>query len=177
MCLSYVESLTTADRPFSDRIAQAYAPSDYRRPAGVLFYEDPLQPEASALNLGLFQFSPDSGGNIYACIKQWNLIYPSCQVPSGGSTKEMLRLLGSSYQSFNAFCGTEKPSEMFSIQVNSSNSKRTHPANWRSDGSLKAPKDRCVSLYFAGAAYNHFGPFQNSTGNNLEELLTCTLAQ
>lgn len=62
MCLSYVESLTTADTNSSDKVAQKYAPSDYRRPAGVLFYEDPLQNNASRLNLGLFQFTPDAGG-------------------------------------------------------------------------------------------------------------------
>lgn len=176
MCLTYVQSLTTADRNLSDKTAEKFAPSDYRRPAGVLFYEDPNQAMASRLNIGLFQFSPDSGGNIHTCIKQWNAIYPQCQIPAQGSSAEMIRLLGSSYQSFNSFCGTEKPVETFAVQVNTVDAKRTHPANMSSGGKLKAPADRCVSLHFSpGIAYNAFGPFANSTSNNLKELMDCAL--
>lgn len=178
MCLSYVESLTTADTASAERIAAKYAPSGYRRPAGINFYEDPNQPMESRLNIGLFQFTPSAGGNINPCLKQWNEIYPSCQIPTSSSQAEMIKVTGSAYQSFNAFCGSNKLAQMFSVQVNSTKSKNTHPSNLKSNGTLKAPADRCVSLHFLpGNSYNHFGPFQNGTGSNLNELLTCTLAQ
>lgn len=177
MCLSYTESLTTADTSSSDSVAQKYAPSGYRRPAGVLFYEDPNQPASSRLNLGLFQFTPSAGGNINPCIKQWNEIYPSCQVSTSATQADMIKVLGSSYQTFNAFCGANKPAQMFSVQVNTTDVNNTHPLNRKSNGSLKASEDRCVSLHFLpGNSYNHFGPFQNSTGSNLDELLSCSLA-
>ncbi|HWU42630.1 MAG TPA: hypothetical protein VN132_04295, partial [Bdellovibrio sp.] len=78
MCTSYTESLTSANTSKSDSVAQAYAPSDYRRPASVLFYEDPFQDAESRLNIGLFQFTPSSGGNVQACIREWNKLYPKC---------------------------------------------------------------------------------------------------
>lgn len=177
MCLAYTESLTSANTRSSDRVAASVAPSGYRRPAGVLFYEDPAQSADSKLNLGLYQFTPSAGGNINSCIRQWNNIYPSCQVSTKASQSEMIRVLGSSFQTFNAFCGVNKVIQTFTVQVNTSRSSATHPANKKADGTLKAPADRCVSLHFqAGKAYNHFGPFQNSTGSNLEELMDCTLA-
>ncbi len=177
MCLSYTESLTTADSSSSDRVATKYAPSGWRRPAGVLFYEDPNQPSSSRLNLGLYQFTPDAGGNINPCIKQWNEIYPSCSTSLSSPQSEMIKTLGSSYQTFNSFCGANKPVQMFSIQVNTKDVNNTHPLNRKSNGTLKPSEDRCVSLHFLpGNSYNHFGPFQNSTGNNLKELLSCALA-
>lgn len=177
MCLSYTESLTTADSDSSDRVAQKYAPSGYRRPAGVLFYEDPNQSPSSRLNIGLFQFTPDSGGNVNPCIKQWNEIYPACTISTSANQAEMIKAMGSSYQTFNAFCASNKPVQMFSVQVNTTDVNNTHPLNRKSNGSLKPSEDRCVSLHFLpGNSYNHFGPFQNSTGENLDELLSCALA-
>lgn len=175
MCLSYAESLTTADNSKSSSVAQKYGPSGYRKPAGVKFYEDPLQPLASRLNIGLFQFTPTASGNVQACIREWNQLYPKCQVSTAASQAEMIRVLGSSLQTFNAFCGAAKVAGMFSVQVNSSSSRNTHPSNVNSNGSLKASVNRCVSPHFlAGRSYNHFGPFQNSTGKNLEGVLDCT---
>lgn len=176
MCVSYTESLTSANTGTSDRVAQKNAPSDYRRPAGVLFYEDPYQSAESKLNIGLFQFTPNSSGNVLACIREWNKLYPQCGISPRANQAEMVRLLGSSLQTFNAFCGVAKVTGSFSVQVNTSGAGHTHPDNVVK-GVLKAPVERCVSPHFlAGKAYNHFGPFQNSTGSNLEEILSCTLA-
>jgi hypothetical protein len=177
MCLSYTESLTSADTATSSKVASKYAPSGYRRPAGVQFYEDPAQDEASRLNIGLFQFTPTASGNVQACIREWNKIYPKSTISTSASQAEMIRVLGSAMQTFNAFCGAAKVTGMFAVQANTSSSSYTHPSNVKSDGSLKLPMDRCVSPHFAtGKSYNHFGPFQNSTGSNLNEVLSCTLA-
>ncbi|QDK36678.1 hypothetical protein [Bdellovibrio sp. NC01] len=176
MCTSYTESLTSANTSKSNSVASKYAPSGYRRPAGVLFYEDPYQDAASKLNIGLFQFTPNSGGNVQACIREWNKIYPKCTISTKASQAEMIRITGSSLQTFNAFCGASKVTGMFAVQVNTSKSSATHPYNLV-NGKLKLPTDRCVSPHFAaGKSYNHFGPFQNSVGTNLEEVLACTLS-
>lgn len=176
-CLAYVESLSSADTSRSYSVANSYAPSGYRKPAGVSFYEDPAQDAASRLNIGLFQFTPTSSGNINPCLKTWNSIYPSCSVNASGSQSEMIRLFGSGWQTMNAFCGVNKVLQTFSIQLNTSSSSATHPYNVKS-GKLVPSNERCVSLHFrAGAAYNHFGPFQNSAGDNLDELLTCALKE
>ncbi|HEX7675375.1 MAG TPA: hypothetical protein VF412_14465 [Bdellovibrio sp.] len=175
MCVSYTESLTTANTSTSDRVAAKYAPAGYRRPASVLFYEDPYQDAASRLNIGLFQFTPNSAGNVQACIREWNKLYPKCTVSTKASQGDMIRVLGSSLQTFNAFCGAAKVTGMFSVQINTKSSSFTHPYNVV-NGKLKAPADRCVSPHFAaGKSYNHFGPFQNSVGTNLDEVLSCTL--
>lgn len=176
MCTSYTESLTSANTSTSNNVASKYAPSGYRRPASVLFYEDPYQDAASKLNIGLFQFTPNAGGNVQACIREWNKIYPKCTISQTASQAEMIRVVGSSLQTFNSFCGAAKVTGMFAVQVNTSKSGSTHPANL-SGGKLKAPAERCVSPHFAaGKSYNHFGPFQNSVGTNLEEVLACTLS-
>lgn len=176
MCLSYTESLTTADSNKSKSTGEKYAPSGYRRPAGVKFYEDPLQPEASRLNIGLFQFTPDSGGNVQACIREWNQLYPSCTISTSAGQGELIKVLGSSLQTFNAFCAAAKVTGMFSVQVNTSKAYNTHPYNVKTDGSLKAPAERCVSPHISvGRSYNHFAPFQNSLGHTLDTILTCTL--
>lgn len=176
MCLSYMESLTTANTTKSKAVAEEVGPSGYRRPAGVKFYQDMNQPEVSRLNIGLFQFTPDSGGNIQACIREWNVLYPHCSVSRTASKDELIRILGSSLQTFNAFCAAAKVTGMFSVQVNTSKAYNTHPANVKSDGALKASAERCVSPHMSvGRSYNHFGPFQNSTGANLESLISCTL--
>ncbi len=172
-CLSYIESLTSADTSTSTRIATREAPSGYRKPAGVLFYDDPSQDAASRLNIGLFQFTPTYSGNINACVKRWKTRYPSCGV-SATTKAEMIRLIGSPLQNFNSFCGVDKVLQSFFVQVNTTNTYRTHTSN--NNGGLKDPRDRCVSLHFnANQSYNHFGPFQNSTGGNLSSLMKCVM--
>lgn len=177
-CLAYSESLGTADSSTSQNVARKYSPSGYRKPAGVEFYEDPAQPAESKLNIGAFQFTPNKSGNISPCLKAWNKLHagkPSCQVPVNGSQSELIKVLGSSYQSFNVFCGVHKLIQTFAIQVNTSKTSATFPGNMV-NGKLKPHEARCVTPHFqAGKAYNHFGPFQNSTGSNLEELMSCTL--
>ncbi len=176
MCTSYTESLTSANTSTSNNVASKYAPSGYRRPASVLFYEDPYQDAASRLNIGLFQFTPTAGGNVQSCIREWNKLYPKCTISTKASQAEMIRVVGSSLQTFNAFCGAAKVTGMFSVQVNTNKSGSTHPANLVG-GKLKPAAERCVSPHFAaGKSYNHFGPFQNSVGTNLEEVLGCTLS-
>lgn len=176
MCLAHVESLTTADSAKSQSTAEKFAPSDYRRPAGVAFYDDPYQTDpASKLNIGLFQFGTASGGDPQGCIQQWNELYPSCQVARNTGWKEMVRIVGSSYQTFNAFCGVNYMLQNFSVQVNTTNSYRTHPSNLV-NGKLKAPAERCVSLHFSSkVSYNHFGPLQNVMGDTIGLLMKCAL--
>lgn len=172
-CLSYIESYTTADSVSSNNVAKEHAPADYRKPAGVAFYIDPKQPEVSQLNIGTYQFTPDIEGNIRACARQWNNLFPQCAVSLNSKKAEMVRVLGSELQTFNIFCGINKIHQTFSIQVNSVDSKRTHINN-KLSGKLKSPANRCVTInFFSSYAYNHFGPFQNSTGKNLKELVSC----
>lgn len=176
MCLSYMESLTTADSAKAKEIAERVAPSDYRRPAGVNFYEDKNQPIESRLNIGLYQFTPDAGGNIQACIRSWNALYPKCAISKNTRSEEMIRILGSSMQTFNAFCAANKVTDMFSVQINAKSAYNTHPANVNANGTLKAPVDRCVSPHMSvGRSYNHFGPFQNTSGFTLDNIISCTL--
>lgn len=175
MCLAYTESLTTADTNTSKKVASRVAPVGYQKPDGVKFYEDPLQPEESRLNIGLYQFTPDSGGNIRPCISSWNANFPACTISTRAPTAEAIQILGSGYQTFNAYCGVDKVHQLFSVQVNTQQTGSTHPSNLI-NGRLVSAENRCVSLHFtSGKAYNHFGPFQNSTGQNLEELLDCAL--
>lgn len=177
MCLSYMESLTTADSAKAQKVAEKYAPSGYRRPAGVNFYEDPNQPPASRLNIGMFQFTPDAGGNIQACLREWNQLYPQCTIATNASQTDLIRVLGSSLQTFNAFCAVAKVTGMFSVQINTSKAYNTHPYNVNSNGSLKAASERCVSPHMAvGRSYNHFAPFQNGSGFTLDTVLSCALA-
>jgi hypothetical protein len=68
----------------------------------------------------------------------------------------------------------DKILESFYVQINTTSSLRTHPDNLQSDGTLKKQADRCVTPHFhATRSYNHFGPLQNSTEENLERLMTC----
>jgi hypothetical protein len=176
-CLAYTESLTSADNHTSLSVAAKYSPSGYRKPAGVEFYEDSAQPAVSRLNIGTYQFTPDKNGNITPCLKAWNKMHPttSCQLPLNGTQADLIRILGSSLQSFNIFCGVHKLVETFSIQVNTNKSSATHPDN-KILGKLKGEESRCVTPHFyAGRAYNHFGPLQNSTGSNMAELFSCIL--
>ncbi len=175
-CLAYSESLGSSDSSTSKNVATKNAPAGYRKPAGVEFYEDKAQPTVSRLNIGMFQFTPNSGGNIQPCIRAWNQMNTkksTCQINQKASPSELIKILGSSLQSFNAFCGVHKLIQTFAIQVNTTKISATHPAN-RVNGKLKAHELRCVTPYFySGWAYNHFGPFQNSTGSNLNELFSC----
>lgn len=175
-CLAYTESLSTADAASSKNVASSVAPSGYRKPAGVKFYNDPAQDAASRLNIGMFQFTPNAGGNIQACIRGWNDLQKNnnrCQVSQTASKAELIKVLGSSFQSFNAFCGIHKVLQTYAIQVNTTGTSATHPYNVV-NGKLKPSNQRCVSIHFqAGKAYNHFGPFQNSTGTNLDKLFSC----
>jgi len=170
-CLAYTESLSTADSSSSQKVAKKYAPSGYRKPAGVKFYEDPYQDEASKLNIGMYQFTPKGSGNINACLKSWNDRYPSCQVATGSSRSELVRVFGSSLQTMNAFCGVNKIVQTFSVQLNSTKSSAIHPSN-----SGRSKSDRCVTPFiYSGYAYNHFGPLMNSTRSNLSKLMTCVM--
>lgn len=176
MCLAHVESLTTADSSKSQSTAAKFAPSDYRRPAGVAFYDDPYQSDpASKLNIGLFQFGTVAGGDPQGCIQQWNQLYPTCQIAKNTGWQEMVRMFGSSYQTFNAFCGVNYMLQNFSVQVNTTNSYRTHPSNLM-NGKLKPASERCVSLHFSSkVSYNHFGPLQNVMGDTIGILMKCAL--
>jgi hypothetical protein len=175
-CLAYSESMGTSDSIMSNAVAAKVAPAGYRKPAGVEFYEDAAQPQVSRLNIGMYQFTPDSGGNVQPCIRAWNTIHSnkvSCQVNQKASQSDLIKIFGSSLQSFNVFCGIHKLVQTFAIQVNTSKSSATHPSNFV-NGKLKPFEQRCVTPYFfSGWAYNHFGPLQNSTGNNLTELFSC----
>jgi hypothetical protein len=182
-CLAYSESLTTADGPRSQEVARLRGPEGYLKPAGVKFYLDAAQTNPdSELNIGLYQFSPVSGGNIQSCIRSWNMVHaeePELQLDRRADSATMIRRLGNAAQDFNAFCGVDKIAQIFFVQVNTLVARRTHPSNviQLADGtlSMKEPQDRCVSLHFNSRAYNHFGPLQNSTRRNLSELLSCAL--
>ena len=175
-CLAYVESLPSADNSSSKKVASKYSASNYRKPAGVEFYEDAAQPAVSRLNIGLYQFTPAWQNNIQPCLRAWNAIHQNenqCQINLRASQSDLIKVVGSSMQSFNAFCGAHKLIETFSIQINTNNAHATHPDN-AINGVLKSAENRCVSPHFyAGWAYNHFGPLQNSTGKNLDELFSC----
>ncbi|MBT7765884.1 MAG: hypothetical protein HN730_01940, partial [Bdellovibrionales bacterium] len=172
-CLAYTESLSSADQAKSYKVANKYAPSGYQKPPGVKFYEDPYQNAASRLNIGMFQFTPNYGGNIRPCVNAWNELYPSCKI--GTKKDTLIPALGSSLQSFNAFCGIHKLVQTFTVQTNSTSSRNTHPDN-RGSGGLRPHKDRCVTPHFySGWAYNHFGPLMNSTGSNLNKLMKCVV--
>lgn len=175
-CLAYTESLSTADSSSSFAVAKKVAPTGYRKPAGVKFYEDPAQDAVSRLNIGMYQFTPNASGNIQPCLRAWNALNkgkPACQLGLKSSQSELIKILGSSLQAFNAFCGIHKLVQTFAIQVNTSKSSATHPSNIQK-GKFLPQENRCVTPHFqAGRAYNHFGPFQNSTGSNLEKLFSC----
>jgi hypothetical protein len=128
--------------------------------------------------VGMYQFDPNAAGNVSPCILQWNKIHaanPSCFIDPA-STAASLTALASGGQTFNAFCGVQKIVQSFNSQVNTSNLGGVAPANVKPDGTLRAPKDRCVSIVSQagiGRVYSHFGPLRNSTHNNLAEVLSC----
>jgi hypothetical protein len=178
-CLAYSESLSTADTKTSEAVAKEVAPSDYSKPPGVKFYLDSKQvhPE-SRLNIGLYQFSPASRGNVQACLRNWNQWVGQdlgSSLPLEAPEADMIRLLGAADQEFNAFCGVNKIAQTFFVQVNTSSPQRTPLENRGSSGVLKRPEDRCVTPFFNVRAYQHFGPLQNTTRRNLAEVLRCAL--
>lgn len=174
MCLGYMESLTSADSAESDQIAKQF---NFRRPAGVNLHNDGNQTNAdSVLGIGIFQNSNVvKDGETYSCVKDWNSQFPSCQIPITTSKSQMIPILASSYQTFNAYCGAAHINRMFGVQINTLKSKNTHPQNVKSDGSLKNPSDRCVTPFTNNISYNHFGPLQNVYDFTLDEVLSCTL--
>jgi hypothetical protein len=175
MCLGYMESLTSADSAESSRIASTLG---FRRPAGVNLHNDSNQTNSdSVLGIGIFQESNVvKWGDSYSCVMDWNRQFPSCPISPDITKLNMVPVLGSAMQTFNAYCGASVISRMFGVQVNSTNSKNTHPANVLSGGKLKAPADRCVSPFMnVATSYNHFGPLQNVSGFTLDNILTCTL--
>jgi hypothetical protein len=176
MCLGYMESLTSADSAESDRIAASF---NFRRPAGVNMHNDSLQTNAdSELGIGIFQESNVvKWGDTYSCVTDWNRQFPSCQIDPNISRTGMIPVLGSTYQTFNAYCAASVITRMFGVVVNATTTKNTHPDNINSNGTLKAPADRCVSPFMnVNTAYNHFAPLQNGSGFTLDNILTCTLA-
>jgi hypothetical protein len=161
-CLALEESLGDPDTSSSKKIYRTVTGKD-EKPAGVKFYIDRDQPKESALNIGLFQFTPNINGNIQSCVKSWNKIFhqqKNCQIKNND---DVLSALSTSAQNFNTFCGVHKIIETASIQMRSEKSS----AHFR-------PGQECISLQMrAGLAYNHFGPLQNSTGRNLASLTKC----
>lgn len=161
-CLALEESLGDPDTESSKKIYKNVTGKNLK-PSGVKFYIDHLQKKESALNIGLYQFTPTLAGNINPCLKAWNKLFDKKQTCQVKTKSEALEALGSPAQNLNAFCGIHKIIETASVQMGSSN------ANAKFD-----PKVQCVSLQMkAGNAYNHFGPFQNSTGKNLASLAKC----
>jgi hypothetical protein len=175
MCLAYTESLTTADTASSRSVAERY---DIEKAEGVKFYLDRAQSNPkSRFNIGLFQFSPDSGGNPQACLRAWNKRFPTCTMKTNSNFNEMVTAISSSRQTFNAFCGAVKITDMFAVQINTTAAGNTDPTNQMDNGKLMPPELRCVTPFFrVGASYNHFGPLQNSTGSNMKTLMDCTMA-
>jgi hypothetical protein len=137
---------------------------------------------------GMYQFSPVPWGNIDPCIQSWNQIQENnsrCQIKK--DVGQAARALMSSGQHFNALCGVHKVLHTFSTQANTSNTTGTDLDNL-SSGTLRAPKDRCLTLVSRagkGLQYAHFGPLRNSvkgrvntsTGekipDNMEGLFRC----
>ncbi len=161
-CLALEESLGDPDTISSSKIFQEVT-GLVSKPLGVKFYIDKAQPKESALNIGLFQFTPNMNGNILPCVKSWNKIFQgekNCQIKNN---QDALKALSSSTQNFNTFCGVHKVIETAAIQMKSEKASAQF-----------LPGESCVSLQMrAGLAYNHFGPFQNSTGANLKNLMKC----
>jgi hypothetical protein len=128
--------------------------------------------------VGMYQFDPNAAGNVSPCILQWNKIHadnPACFIDPA-STNASIVALASGGQTFNAFCGAQKIVQAFNSQINTRNTTGTPPHNVQADGSLKAPKDRCVSVVARAGenlVYAHFGPLRNSTKTNLAAVLNC----
>lgn len=153
-CLAKEESLRNAD----SRIYEANARRlGIVRPKGVVFHSDRMH--VSGNSIGVFQFAPVMDGNIRPCIELWNEKFSEFKIPLRGDIKVAAKILGSSAQAFNIFCGVNKVVQSFYVQINSRNLKYTNQ------------EKRCVT--FNKFAYLHFGPLMNSTGKNLESVLRC----
>jgi len=151
MCLAYSESLGDADTSRSDTIASREGVS---RNSGVKFYFDSLQTNPdSQINIGLYQFSPISGGNINPCIVDLG--------SNGRDRKSLVNLIGEESQLWNARCGVHKILTLFYVSKNTSNTSR------------KAGPS-CVALHNRNA-YNHFGPLQREggAGGGFTKLYNC----
>jgi len=151
MCLAYSESLGDPDTSRSDTIASR---EGVIKNKGVKFYFDSLQTNPdSQINIGLYQFSPIASGNINPCL-----------IDIGSyerSRKDLVNLLGSSNQVWNAKCGIHKILSLFYISKNSL------------DNRIKA-SNSCVTLHNRNA-YNHFGPLQREAnpGGGFTKLYQC----
>lgn len=187
------ESLSTADsdtsRNAADEAASFYGMTDYTKAPGVKFYYDKWQSDDhSKRNVGLYQFSASSRGNVSTCIKSWNETfgkkYSSCKlnIKNQSDNEELLKLLGASDQVFNAYCGASKLVQSMGVQINATETdigkyhrQRTHKNNINNDGSLKRPENRCVSLFsFTSHTYNHFGTLGHTVLLNSQGKLTHT---
>jgi hypothetical protein len=181
----------------SDESLQA-ALGDIPRPSGVIYSPDRVgtfyiqtvalratsaltsdaeeklkQKYPSWLDIGLFQFKPDLKGNINPCIDQWNERNPSCKIER--TMLSVTKALGSPGQTAGAYFGVQKIVEMYNSEVNTMNASGTDLAN-AEDGTLKTPRDRCVSLIARAGknrVYSHFGVLADSVGVNLHGLLSC----
>ncbi|MCP4937145.1 MAG: hypothetical protein GY927_23790 [bacterium] len=182
-CLAYTESLGDPDTSVSRRRAKELLGQGYTKPTGVKFYYDKGHENPnSRWNVGLYQFVLLRAGNINPCIKSWKAqSLPGNSIIKNLDLKDMGRFIGSPSQSFNAFCGLNKILQTFFVQVYTTRAKYTHPNNRMSDGTLKKPSDRCVSLHH-GKAYSHFGPLTRTVVNsnrsgsrrsNLGKLMHC----
>lgn len=161
-CLAVEESLGDPDTANSRRVYREVTGKN-DKPMGVKFYIDPLQKKESAINIGLYQFTPNANGNINPCLKAWNKLFVGTQKCQVKNKSDVMEALGSPSQNLNAFCGIHKILETSSIQILSPNASAKFN-----------PPAACVSLQMkAGSAYNHFGPLQNSTGHNLASLTKC----
>jgi hypothetical protein len=128
--------------------------------------------------LGLFQFLPDGFGNIRTCIEDWNLKLATkdqCKIKTGSKEQVSLALL-SPAQTFNSYCGVGKIAHANYSQINTSSPNGTDFHNILAGGTLKAPKDRCISLLSragTGRVYSHYGPLRNSVKDNLGKVMKC----
>lgn len=150
MCLAYSESLGDPDTSRSYTIASR---EGVEKELGVKYYFDSLQTNPdSQINIGLYQFSPISGGNVAPCIREF---------PTGKSRLEMVKTLGKYDQKWNAQCGVHKILTVFYVSKNSSDPKRK-------------VGQTCVGLHNQNG-YNHFGPLQRESnpGGGFTKLYNC----
>lgn len=155
MCLAYSESLGDPDTSRSKTIASR---EGVQKAEGVKYYFDSLQTNPdSQINIGLYQFSPVKGGNIYPCLTEFG--------PSDRSRKDLVQTLGAQDQEWNARCGVHKILSLFYVSKNTTSSKR------------KAGES-CVSLHNRNA-YNHFGPLQRegNPGGGFTKLYKCFFSE
>lgn len=134
------------------------------------------------LGIGLYQYTTATESSVFPCMQQWNERFsskPGCSVRERNEA-EHVSVLGSSLQTFNAFCGVHRISTQFDTMVNSTELKRTALANKNVNGSLKPANDRCVSLFASPRKYFvHYSalgnliPGINNGHGNLGILMNC----